>query len=527
MKVLVSDKFSAEGLRVFEQAKGIELAYHPGISSADLLLAVADADALVVRGGTQVTEEVFQAAGKLKVVGRAGIGIENMDMEAANRRGVVVMNTPFGSTTTTAEHTIAMLMALARQIPEASHSTKSGLWEKNRFLGVEIAGKTLGVIGAGKIGRLVVERALGLKMRVIVFDPYLAEDRVRQMGAEPADFDELLARSDFLTLHIPLNTETTNLLNDETLARLKPECRIINCATGGLIDEQALARAIREGRVAGAAIDVFAKEPPEPDNPLLGLEQVICTPHLRAATLDAQVNVTVQMAQQIVDFLRGGIVVNALNVPSISADLLAVMRPYVELAERLGSFQVQLFAKGLQKITIEYAGSVTGHPTEPLTLALLKGLLTPIVGSMVNYVNAPHLARERGIRVVEAKSSSTDGFANMIRLSVAGTDGESSVCGAVFSERDYRIVQVDGYHVEAIPEGHILVLHNDDRPGVIGFIGQVLAEARINIAMMNLSRRKIKGKAISLINVDSRIPEEVLDTLRSNEHILSAVQVKL
>jgi D-3-phosphoglycerate dehydrogenase len=527
MKVLVSDRFSAEGLRVFEQAKGIELAYHPGISPDALLLAVADADALVVRGGTQVTEEVFQAAGRLKVVGRAGIGIENMDMEAANRKGVVVMNTPFGSTTTTAEHTIAMLMSLARQIPEANYSTKSGQWEKNRFLGVEIAGKTLGIIGAGKIGHLVVERALGLKMRVIVYDPYLSEERVRQMGAEPTDLEDLLARSDFLTLHIPLTVETTHLLNDETLARVKPECRIINCATGGLIDEHALARAIQEGRLAGAAIDVFAKEPPEPDNPLLGLEQVICTPHLRAATLDAQVNVTVQMAQQIVDFLQRGIVVNALNVPSINADLLAVIRPYVELAERLGSFQAQLFAKGLQKISIEYAGSVTGHPTEPLTMALLKGLLTPMIGSMVNYVNAPHLVRERGIHVVETKSSATDGFANMIRLSVAGADGERSVCGAVFSEHDYRIVQVDGYHVEAIPEGHILVLHNDDRPGVIGFIGQVLADARINIAMMNLSRRKIKGRAISLINVDSRIPEEVLDILRSNEHILSAVQVKL
>jgi D-3-phosphoglycerate dehydrogenase len=527
MKVLVSDRFSSEGLRVFEQAQGIELAYHPGISSDELLQAVADADALVVRGGTQVTEDVFLAAGRLKVVGRAGIGIENMDLEAANRKGVVVMNTPFGSTTTTAEHTIAMLMALARQIPEASHSTKTGHWEKNRFLGVEIAGKTLGVIGAGKIGHLVVERALGLKMRVIVFDPFLAEERVRQMGAEPTAFEDLLARSDFLTLHIPLNAETTHLLNEDVLARVKPECRIINCATGGLIDEYALAKAIREGRVAGAAIDVFAKEPPDPDNPLLELEQVICTPHLRAATLDAQVNVTVQMAQQIVDFLQRGIVVNALNVPSINADLLAVIRPYVELAERLGSFQAQIFAKGLQGISIEYAGSVTDHPTEPLTMALLKGLLTPMTGSMVNYVNAPHLARERGIRVVEAKSNTTDGFANMIRLSVSGIDGERSVCGAVFSERDYRIVQVDGYHVEAIPEGHILVLHNDDRPGVIGFIGQVLADARINIAMMNLSRRKIKGRAISLINVDSRIPEEVLDTLRSNEHILSAVQVKI
>jgi len=527
MKVLVSDRFSPEGLRVFEDAKGIELEYHPGLSASDLLKAVANADALVVRGGTQVTEELFLAAPRLKVVGRAGIGIENMDLAAANRRGVVVMNTPFGSTTTTAEHTIALLMALARQIPEASRSTKTGQWEKNRFLGVEIAGKTLGVIGAGKIGHLVVERALGLKMRVVVYDPYLAVERVRQMGAEQVDFDELLARSDFLTLHVPLNSETANLLNEETLARVKPGCRIINCATGGLIDEQALARAIEEERVAGAAIDVFAKEPPEADNSLLGLEQVICTPHLRAATVDAQINVTVQMAHQIVDFLQRGVVVNALNVPSISADLLAQIRPHIELAERLGSFQAQICARGLQEITVEYAGNVTDHPTEPLTMALLKGLLAPILGAMVNYVNAPHLARERGIRVVEAKSSTTEGFANMIRLTVSGTDGVRSVCGAVFGEHDYRIVRVDDYHVEAIPEGHILVLHNDDRPGVIGFIGQVLAEARINIAMMNLSRRKIKGRAISLINVDSPIPEKVLDTLRANEHILSAVQVHI
>jgi D-3-phosphoglycerate dehydrogenase len=527
MKVLVSDKFSPEGLKVFEESQGIELVYRPGMSAEDLLEAVADIDALVVRGGTQITEEIFDAAAKLKVVGRAGIGVENMNLAAANRKGVVIMNTPFGSTTTTAEHTIAMLMALARQIPAASQSTKSGLWEKNRFLGVEIAGKTLGVIGAGKIGRLVVERAIGLRMRVVVFDPYLAEDVVRQMGAEQVEFDELLARADFLTLHIPRNHETEGLLNEIALKKIKSGCRIINCAMGGLIDEEALARALDEGRVAGAALDVYAKEPPEKDNPLLAMEQVICTPHLRAATVDAQVNVTVQVARQIVDFLQKGVITNALNVPSVSAELLAEIRPYVELAERLGSFQAQLFPKGLQSITVEYAGSVTDHPTSPLTLALLKGLLTPMLGSMVNYVNAPHLARERGLRVIETKSNTAEGFSNLIRLTVQGADGTRSVSGALFGENDYRIVTVDGYQVEAVPHGHILVLHNDDRPGVIGFIGQVLAEAKINIAMMNLSRHKIEGKAISLINVDSKIPENILDALRANEHILSAVQTKL
>lgn len=527
MKVLISDKFSPEGLRVFEESEGLEVAYHPGISAEELLKEVADADALVVRGGTFVSEEVFQAAQRLKVVGRAGIGVENMDLSAANRKGVVVMNTPFGSTTTTAEHTIAMLMSLARQIPQASRSTKAGKWEKDRFLGAEIAGKVLGVIGAGKIGRLVVERARGLKMRVLIYDPYLAEDVVRQMGAEQVNFEQLLARSDFLTMHIPLNAETQGLLNEESLKRVKPGCRIINCGTGGLIDEIALAEAIVDGRVAGAAIDVFAKEPPDPANPLLKLDQVICTPHLRAATVDAQVNVTVQVARQIVDFLQKGIVVNALNVPSISADLLAVLRPYVELSERLGSFQAQFGARGVQSVTVEYAGTVTTHPTSPLTMAVLKGLLTPMIGSMVNYVNAPHLARERGIRVVEAKSSVAEGYSNLIRVTVTGAEGERSISGALFGDEDYRIVRVDDYQVEAIPHGHILVLHNADRPGVIGFLGQVLGDAGINIAMMNLSRRKIKGKAISLVNVDSRIPEEVLDRLRANEHILSAVQVML
>jgi D-3-phosphoglycerate dehydrogenase len=441
--------------------------------------------------------------------------------------GIVVMNTPFGSTTTTAEHTIAMLMALARQIPEASRSTKSGRWEKDRFLGVEITGKTLGVIGAGKIGRLVVERALGLKMRVIVHDPYLSEDAVRQTGAEQVGFEELLERSDFITLHIPLNAETEWLLGDVTLAQVKPGCRIVNCAMGGLVDEGALYRALVSGRVAGAALDVFSKEPPEEDNPLWTLEQVICTPHLRAATVDAQVNVTVQVAHQIIAFLQRGEVANALNVPSVSAELLALIRPWVNLAERLGTFQAQLCARGLQSVAVEYAGTPTDHPTGPLTLALLKGLLTPALGAMVNFVNAPHLARERGIRVVETSSSATEGFSNMIRLTVAGIEGERSVCGTVFGEDDYRIVRIDDYHVETVPAGHILVLHNQDRPGVIGFIGQVLGEAGINIAMMNLSRRKIQDRAMSLINVDSRIPDGVLNKLRDNEFILSAVQVEI
>ncbi len=527
MRVLVSDKFPTEGLQVLEQAEGIELDYQPGLSSEQLLEAIVEADALIVRSGTQVTEEVFQAANKLKAVGRAGVGTGNLDLEAANRKGVVIMHTPFGSTTTTAEHTLAMIFALARQIPMANQATKNGQWESEPFIGIEVAGKTLGVMGAGKIGRLVVERALALKMKPIVYDPYLGEDTIRQIGAEQVDFEELLTRSDFLTLHVPLDTETANILNSETLSRIKPGCNIINCATGGLIDEMALAEAIKDGRVAGAAIDVFAKEPPGPDNPLLGLEQVICTPHLRTSTRDAQINVTVQVATQIVDFLDKGIIVNAVNVPSISADLLAILRPHIELAERLGSFQAQLYGKGLEEVRLEYSGTVTNHPTEPLTMAALKGILTPMIGPEANYINAPHLAKERRIRVTETRSQTSRGFSSMIRLTVVGAEGEHALCGAMFGEGDYRIVRVNGCYVEALPQGHILVLFNEDHPGIIGFIGQVLGEAEINIAGMNLTRQSIDGQAVSLINVDSCIPDEILEKLRAHPHIVAAKQIVL
>jgi D-3-phosphoglycerate dehydrogenase len=527
MKVLVSDKFPTEGLKVLEKAEGIELDYQPGLSKAQLIEAVADADALIVRSGTQVSEEIYQAAHQLKVVGRAGVGTSNLNLEAANRKGVVIMHTPFGSTTTTAEHTIAMVFALARQIPGANQSTKSGKWETERFLGIEVAGKTLGVMGAGKIGRLVIERALALKMKPIIYDPYLVEDTIHLLGAEQVDFDELLAQSDFLTLHTPLNVETAKILNSETLAKIKPGCHVINCATGGLIDEAALADAIRAGRVAGAAIDVFDLEPPEQGNPLLQLDQVICTPHLRTATRDAQVNVTVQAAMQVVDFLKNGIITNAVNVPSISADLLATLRPHLELAERLGSFQAQLYGKGLKEVRLEYAGTVNNNPTEPLTMAALKGVLKPMLGPEVNYINAPHLAKERRIRVTETRSQSNRGFSSMIRLTVVGADGEHAVCGAIFGENDYRIVRVNGCNVEALPHGHILVLFNEDRPGIIGFIGQVLGKTKINIAGMNLTRQAIDGQAVSLINVDSCIPDETLEELRAHPHIVAANQIIL
>ncbi len=527
MKILIADNFAVEGQNVFAAADGFNVAYLPGLSKEQLLVEVADADALIVRGGTAVTEEVFAAANQLKVVGRAGLSVENMDLQAANRKGVIVMNTPFGSATTTAEHTIAMLLALARNIPAADASIKAGRWEKERYLGTEICGKTLGLIGAGKIGRLVIERAIGLKMQPIVYDPYLSEEAVRQMGAEQVDFDRLLAESDFMTLHVPLTVETRHLLDAEAFKRMKPGCRVINCAMSGLIDETALIDALTSGHVAGVAIDIFDTEPLTRQNPLWTMDRVICTPHLRAATKDAQINVTVQIARQVVDFLQRGIIVNGVNVPSISAELLSEMRPYIELAEKLGSFEAQVHGRGLKKVRIEYAGDVTRYPVEQLTMATLKGLLTPMYGSMVNYVNAPHLAQENGIEIVDMRSTSTGGFENSISLTVVDADGEHSVGGALFNPQDYRIISIDHYHVEAYPDGHLLVLYSQDCPGVIGTVGQLLADAGVNIAMMNLSRRKIQEKVVSLVNVDSRIPEEALMNLRAQEFIFSAVQVYL
>ncbi|PNU21750.1 phosphoglycerate dehydrogenase [Geothermobacter hydrogeniphilus] len=524
MKVLISDTFSQEGLQVFESAEGITLDYQPGISSDDLQVAIRDAEALVVRGGTRVSAELLESAACLKVIGRAGIGIENMDLAAANRKGVVVMNTPFGSTTTTAEHTLAMLFSLARNIPRAHISTSAGNWDKEQFLGIELAGKTLGVIGAGKIGRLVVERARALKMNVVVHDPYLPQEMVRQLGASQLDLDRLLAEADFITLHVPLNQETENLLGEKQLQRCKPGCRIINCATGGLIDEQALAKAIAAGQIGGAALDVFSQEPPAADNPLLRLPEVICTPHLRAATVDAQINVTVQVARQIVAFLQRGEVINALNVPSVSAELLAEIRPYVQLGEKLGALLTQLSNGAVRKLNIEYAGDITAHPMAPLTMAVLNGLLQPVVGSMVNYVNAPFIAKERGIDIVEAKSSQSEGYATLMRVTIEDESGSRSVCGGLFGDRA-RIVKIDHYDLETSPEGPILILYNHDQPGVVGYIGQLLGEAEINIARMNLARGS--GEALTVLNIDTPIPDDVLERIRSHQAIRSAIQVIL
>ena len=527
MKILVADRLSQAGLDIFTAADGITLDYRPELSEQELLRAVVDVDALVVRSGTRLTAEVFDKAKTLRVVGRAGIGAENVDLDAATRYGVVVMNTPFGSSITSAEHTIAMLMALARHIPQACAALRRGEWKKDRYLGVELSGKTLGVVGAGKIGRLVIERALALKMHVLVCDPYLTTEAVQQLGGEQVELLELLQRSDFISLHIPLNSETRGFIDAELLAQIKPGCRIINCAQGGLINEDALVVALRNGQVAGAALDVFTKEPPTADHPLLQFEQVIATPHLRAASADAQTNIAVQIARQVLDFLQAGLITNALNVPSVNADLLKTLRPCFELAERMGLFMAQYRSGRFKQVSIEYTGTVAAHPLELLTATFLKGLLRPVLGELVNDVNAPHLAREHGIRVSETRVYSANEFASSIHVRIEGDQGSHSLSGALFGQDDYRLVRIDDYLVEAVPEGHLLVLHNEDRPGVIARISGILADAEVNIAMLNLSRRRIEGSAISLIGIDSLLSPEVLQRLAVADGVLSACPVNL
>jgi D-3-phosphoglycerate dehydrogenase len=527
LNILVCDNFSPEALEILKNTEGVTLDYRPSIEREELHTAIEHAHALLVRGGTEVDSALLDAADNLRIIARAGIGVENIDMQAANQKGVVVTNTPSGSTTTMAEHTIAMMLALARRIPQASHAVKQGKWDSTPFNGSDIHGKTMGIIGGGKIARRVIEFARGLSMDTILYDPYLSAEVIENLGARKVSLNELLESVDFLSLHVPLNMETEEMLNASAFARLKPGCHLINCASGRLINEHDLIEALKNGSIAGAALDAFAIEPPDVNNPLLQMENVICTPHLRAATLDAQANVTKQAAIQVLDFLQRGVVENALNVPSVNADQLKTLWPYLNLAERLGSFLAQLVNKPFNSISIEYAGSIIHHPTEPMSMAALKGLLTPLIGSRVNYVNARHIVEKRGIEVTETRTNVTDGYSNTLTLKIRGDEGVQSVSGALFLNRECRIIRVDGYRVENIPEGTILVVNNLDKPGVLALIGRVLEEAGINVAMMNLSRRENSGKAVSLLTVDQSIPDAVMEQLRSDPRILSARQVTL
>ena len=523
-KVLISDSLSDAAVKIFEE-RGIDVDFKTGMSPDELIACIGQYDGLAVRSATKVTAKVLDAATNLKVVGRAGIGVDNIDVEGATARGVIVMNTPFGNSITTAEHAIAMMFALARDIPEANTSTKAGKWEKNRFMGVELFNKTLGVIGCGNIGSIVAERALGIKMRVIAYDPFLTAERAKDIGVRKVELDELFAKADFITLHTPLTDATRDIIDAGAIAEMKEGVRVINCARGELVVEDAMVEALKSGKVAGFAVDVFSEEPAK-ESPYFELENVVCTPHLGAATTEAQENVALQVAEQMSDFLNTGAVVNALNMPSVSAEDAPKLKPYMSLAEELGSFIGQLTATGPQSITIYYAGAVAELNTRPLTAIVLKGLLGQLMDS-VNMVNAPVIAKDRDIDVTEATHEREGDYHTLIRVTVETENETLSVSGTLFGGNRPRVVEVNGVPLEAELGAHMLYINNKDRPGFIGKLGTALGEAGINIATFGLGRSDMGGDAVALVNTDGLVGEDVLKVLRGLPDVVRAEALEI
>jgi len=511
-RVLISDKMDPNAAKILEE-RGCDVDVITGETPDQLIARIGDYDGLAIRSSTKVTKEVLAAAKNLKVIGRAGIGVDNVDIPAASAQGVVVMNTPFGNSITTAEHAIAMIFALARQIPEANAQTQAGKWPKNDFMGVEVTGKTLGLIGAGNIGSIVASRAIGLRMKVVAFDPFLSPERAVELGVEKVELGELLKRADFITLHTPLTDQTRNILSKENLAKTKKGVRIVNCARGGLIDEAALKEALDSGHVAGAALDVFQTEPAK-DSPLFGTPNFICTPHLGASTNEAQVNVALQVAEQIADFLVNGGVTNALNMPSLSAEEAPKLKPYMALAEQLGGLVGQLTTGSIPRISIHAEGAAAELNIKPIAAAVLCGFLRQ-QSDTVNMVNAPFLAKERGIEVREVKSEKEGDYHTLIRVSVKTDAGERSVAGTLFSNREPRLVELFGIKVEAELAGHMMYIVNEDAPGFIGRIGTLLGENGINIGTFNLGRIAAGGEAVLLLSLDSALPASVMEKARA------------
>ncbi|MCJ9427598.1 phosphoglycerate dehydrogenase [Kordiimonas marina] len=518
-KVLISDKMSPLAEQVFKE-RGVDVDYKPGLDKDELLKIIGDYDGLAIRSSTKVTPTVLEAAKNLKVVGRAGIGVDNVDVTAATNAGVVVMNTPFGNSITTAEHAIAMMMALARSIPQANASTHEGKWEKSKFMGVELTGKTLGLIGCGNIGSVVADRAQGLKMKVIAYDPFLAVERAADLNITKVELDELFERADVITLHTPLTDQTRGIVGKEAFGKMKKGVRIVNCARGGLIDEEALLEALNNGIVAGAALDVFAVEPAT-ENPLFGHDNVICTPHLGASTTEAQVNVALQVAEQMSDYLLTGGVTNALNMPSVSAEDAPKLKPYMKLAEQIGSFAGQLTEHSLKRVVIEYEGHVAELNTKPLTAIILEGLLSPLM-STVNMVNAPLIAKERNIQVTEVKHDREGDYQTLIRLSIETEKRTRSVSGTLFANHEPRIVEVNGVLLEAKVAPNMLYVINDDKPGFIGALGSLLGFNGVNVATFSLGRRIVGEEAVALVAVDEPIKDIVLDQVAALAHVRQA-----
>ena len=513
-RVLVSDELSETAVQIFRD-RGIEVDYMPKLGKDKEKLAeiIGQYDGLAIRSATKVTDKLLALATNLKVVGRAGIGVDNVDIPAASKKGVIVMNTPFGNSITTAEHAIAMMFSVARQIPEANASTQAGKWEKSRFMGVELFNKTLGVIGAGNIGGIVCDRAVGLKMKVIAYDPFLSEERAKTLGVTKVELDDLLARADFITLHVPLTDKTRNILDSAALAKCKTGVRIINCARGGLIDEAALLVALDSGKVAGVALDVFEVEPAT-ENALFNHANVVCTPHLGAATTEAQENVALQVAEQMSDYLLTGAVQNALNMPSVTAEEAAVMGPWLKLASHLGAFVGQMTDEPIKAINVLYDGSVAEMNLAALNCATIAGIMKA-TNSDVNMVSAPIVAKERGIQISTTKQEKTGAFDAFIKLTVVTDKRERSVAGTCFSDGKPRFIQIKGINIDAEIGAHMLYTTNEDVPGIIGLLGMTMGKNGVNIANFTLGRAGVAKEAIAILYLDQRIDPKVVDTLES------------
>ena len=518
-KVLVSDPLAQEGIDLLQSHSDVQVDVNTGLPPEELAKIIGEYDGLVIRSGTQVTADILAKAVKLKVVGRAGVGVDNVDLDAATQRGVIVMNTPGGNTISTAEHSFALMMSLARNISQANQSLREGRWDRKKYTGAELFGKTLGIIGLGRVGREVGRRGLAFGMKVKGYDPFTSEDAMKKMGFEPATTDQIFESADFITVHTPKTQDTTHLIDDRAFAMMKKGVRIINCARGGIVDEAALLRALESGKCAGAALDVYEQEPPDPKNALLQRPDCICTPHLGASTEEAQVNVAIDIARNVLDALTDVEVRNAVNIPAVSPELRAVLTPYLDLAEKLGMFAIQYLGKPLEKMEIIYSGGLSEHDCGYLSLAVLKGMLSAIMGETVNFVNAPILAEQRSISYTESKKAKSESYSNLITVKLASKSDSVSVSGTKYSTGDSRIVKVNDYHIEAKPFGTVLFFKNVDKPGTIGQLCMVLGKNNINIADMTLGRRDADGYAVTVCNVDGAVPNPVLDELRATQHV--------
>lgn len=526
MKILISDNLSTRGIERLKSVEHFQVDVNTGLKPEELKSIIGSYHALIVRSESKVTADILSNATNLKVIGRAGTGVDNIDVSTATEKGIVVMNAAAGNSITTAEHTISLLMSLARKIPQAHFKLKNGKWDKKSFMGVELAGKTLGVIGLGNIGKIVASRAIGLAMKVVAYDPFITKELASKIGIESVSLDEVFHRADFVTVHTPLTDETRGIVGESAFAKMKDGVRIINCARGGLVDEKALFTAIKSGKVAGAALDVFEKEPVPTDHPLLTLDEVIVTPHLGASTNEAQDAVAITIADQVAGFLRSGAVSGAVNIPAVTAEALKTISPYIKLGEKLGAFLSQFLNKAISEVKITYSGEVSQYDVRPITQAVLTGLLKQ-VSARVNQVNASLIAQERGLRITESKELSAQNFTSLVEVSVKGEADELKVAGTLFGPDDLRIVNIGSFRLEAVPEGRLLIVENTDQPGVVGSIGTLLGTHGINIAQLYLSRNRAGGTAMSVYQIDGELNDSAIDELSKLTHVISVKLIKL